>query len=264
MNNGNTESFPPRRRSLVAVALGLSLIAAPGLSFPASQDQEAAEKAEQEAVAAMKAKDVEKAISGFRRAAELEPDNPERWFKLGRYLARLEDWDGAIEAYEKVVALDPKHAKALNNMGNVYYRRGNHELAAESYGKALDVDPDYQLAAFHHGWMLKQLNRVEEAEQSFNRCLSLEPKDDREIATHLNCKYYFGTLRFRAGDYETTASIMEEIIYYRRTHVEARYYLAMSYLRLGREEEGREQLEIHKKLVRMARSQEPTQRQPDP
>jgi len=42
-----------------------------------------------------------------------------------------------------------------------------------------------------------------------------------------------------------------------RSHIEARYYLGMAYRRLGRIDEAREQLELHRRMTRAVRRDNP-------
>jgi tetratricopeptide (TPR) repeat protein len=212
----------------------------------------------------LRARDYAAAVEALERAVAEAPEHVEAWFKLGLARAALQDSAGAIEAYGRVTELDPTHAKAHNNVANVYYRQGKYEEAAVWYLRSLEIDPDYLLALFHHGWILRHLGREEEAEQQFTHCLELQAEGPRQQMTQMDCLYYLGALRFRAGEYDRTAAIMERVIAARPGHIEARYYLAMSYRRLGRTEEAKQQLEIHRQMLRAARSSEPVEKQREP
>jgi len=203
--------------------------------------------------ASMRAREYAAAAAAFERAVQLEPAEVDAWFRLGLARSANGEPDAAIRAYTKAVELDPEHAKANNNIANVLFRRGDYEQALQWYERALASEPNYMLARYHQGWVLRHFNRNEEAETAFRQCLQLEPKNNREYATRFDCLFFAGTLRFRAGDHEAAAQAMEQMLAANKNHVEARYYLGMSYRRLGRIDEAREQLEIHRRMTRAAR-----------
>jgi tetratricopeptide (TPR) repeat protein len=212
-----------------------------------------AEAASMQGQQALRTRDYEAAAAAFERALELRPGDLEDLLDLGRARAALQQWPEAIAAYARLIELDPQNAKALHNLANVHLRQGDYEEAALGYAKALDADPDYLLATYNYGRALTQLSRSEEAEKTFSRCLELEARSDRDRRTQLDCLFFLGTLRFRAGDFEQSASIMERVVSIFSGHAEARYYLGMSYRRLGRSDEAVQQLAIHKELLKRKR-----------
>lgn len=171
------------------------------------------------------------------------------WFELAVERSAAEDWNGAIEAYGKVIAIEPSNARARHNLGNARFRKGDFAAAAEAYRRALELDSEYALAAFHLGWTLRQLNRADEAEAAFGRCLELTGERPEAAGTRMDCLFGLGSLRQRAGDYTASAEMMEQVLAVHPAHIEARYYLAMAYRKLGRLEEARQQLAIHGKML---------------
>ncbi len=202
---------------------------------------------------AMRAQDFANAAEAFQQAVDLQPDEVDAWFRLGLARSANDEPDAAIAAYRKAAEMDPDHTKAHNNLGNVLFRRGDYEQALTWYERALAIEPDYMLARYHQGWVLRHYNRNEEAEAAFRHCLQLTPQSSREQTTRFDCLFFAGTLRFRAEDYQATARLMEEMLAANGGHVEARYYLGMAYRRLGRIDEAREQLEIHRRMIRAVR-----------
>lgn len=213
--------------------------------------------------AAMQARDFADAAAAFQQAVDLRPDEGEAWFRLGLARSANAEPDAAIAAYGKAAELDPAHAQARNNLGNVLFRRGDYEQALVWYERALAIQPDYIVALYHRGWVLRHYNRNAEAEAAFARCLELTPQSTREQATQFDCLFFAGALRFRAEDYEGAAAAMERLLAANAGHIEARYYLGMAYRHLGRIEEAREHLEIHRRMTRSVRSDKPIEK-PEP
>jgi len=223
-----------------------------------------AEEAYAEGQAALDRKDPRAAIAAFERAGAIAPNETRTWLKLGIARAAIQDWPGSIEAYDRLLDLDPDNPQALNNMANVYFRQGRYEESATYYERAIEAKPDYLTAMNHYGWVLRQLNRPDEAERLFNRCLSVPAEANRQRQIQRDCRFYVGALRFRAEDYTAAAAAMEQVLREFPAHAEARYYLAMAYRGLGRLEEARQQLDLHGRMLRSTRSQEPIRKQPAP
>ncbi|MDX1389811.1 MAG: tetratricopeptide repeat protein [Acidobacteriota bacterium] len=208
----------------------------------------------------LKEDDFAGALQLFERARELDPGSSKIWVKIGLARAGLGDTEGAMEAYRRAADLDPGNVKALNNAANVYYRQGRYDEAAEWYLKALEIDPDYILAGYHYGWILRHENRLEEAEKMFTHVVQQQPANDRDRRTQIEALYFLGAISFRNGAFERTATIMERVIAAIPNHPEARYYLAMAYRSIGRDEEAREQLEIHKEITRSVHRERPVEK----
>lgn len=247
------QACPTEARGLAAMLLLFLLGAMSTGAGSAAEDP--AEKAYRAGSEALRSRNYEDAMAALERAVELHPEHSDSWLKLGISRSALGDWDGAIEAYGRLVEIDPEHAKAHYNLGNVHFRRGDLENAVVEYGKALELEPDYMLAAFNSGWMLRQLGRADEAERSFRRCLELPAADPRATRTRVACVFGLGSIRHRAGDYEASAQMMEQVLRVQRGHPEARYYLGMAYRQLGRTDEAEQQLEIHRQMLRTFRKQ---------
>jgi tetratricopeptide (TPR) repeat protein len=188
------------------------------------------------------------ALEKAEQATRERPDDPEAWLKLGSARSGVEDWDGSIAAYRRAIEIDASSARAHHNLGNVYFRRGDYVAAEQAYARALELDPSYLLAAFHHGWTLRQINRAAEAEAAFRHCLEL-PAREQDRRTRIDCTFGLGSMRHRAGDYASSAQLMEQVIAVFPGHPEARYYLGIAYRQLGRPDDAREQLAIHAKIL---------------
>ena len=241
-----------RWRTLAATAALLGGVVA--VTSGCGGSAEEAEAAFRQSGEALRAKDYPAAVEAASRAVEAAPDRVDAWINLGIAHSRQQNWTEAIDAYEHAVEVDPKQKKTLNNLANVYFRQGRYDDAAVWYGKALEVDPDYLLASFHYGWTLRQLNRLDEAEQVFEHCKEIPASNDRERMTHLDCHFYVGSIKFRKGEYRSAARIMSEILGARPGHSEARYFLGLSYRKMGRLDEAAEQLEIHRQMMQAMRA----------
>lgn len=89
--------------------------------------------------------DSDKALTAYRKATELNPENAEGWNRLGQIQKRIGELDQAIVSFEKVLTLgnhrgdEPVVAAALNNLGLIYQTRGNLEQAEQLQLKSLEL-----------------------------------------------------------------------------------------------------------------------------
>jgi len=89
--------------------------------------------------------DTEKALQAYRRAVELDPENPIGWNRLGGLLQRKGELREAESAYRKVAELGESSgnrtvlAIAYGNLGNVYRIRGELDEAEAMHQKALAI-----------------------------------------------------------------------------------------------------------------------------
>jgi tetratricopeptide (TPR) repeat protein len=69
----------------------------------------------------------------FRNALEIEPDDPDYHYSMGRLLEAETDWAGALQQYEEVYRLDPSYklGDILREVGKGYLKTGEVEKALE-------------------------------------------------------------------------------------------------------------------------------------
>lgn len=93
------------------------------------------------------------AVAAFRRAAELEPQNPENWRLVGGLWRRSTDLEDAQRAYEQLVALLSENAKrapidaplqreladGYAKLGSVLAQSGHHMRARAAFQSGVDI-----------------------------------------------------------------------------------------------------------------------------
>jgi len=91
--------------------------------------------------------DLENAIACYQQAASFAPDEAMILVNWGIALRRRNDAAGAIGKYQNALAINPHLALPHFNLGNVYYERNDFAQAIPAYVKAVELDPS--LAAAH-------------------------------------------------------------------------------------------------------------------
>lgn len=83
----------------------------------------------------------------YKKAAELEPKDPEAWIGLAASYDRLRRFDLADRAYAKLFALIGGTFEYYNNIGYSYMLRGDLVAARTNFLKAYELEPDNQVVA---------------------------------------------------------------------------------------------------------------------
>ena len=86
--------------------------------------------------------DWSEAATQFRKAVEIEPDNPRIRLNLGRALNLIGEARAALDEFEEAVRLAPQFASAHYNMGTILERSGRDQEAIDHYTLAVTHDPN--------------------------------------------------------------------------------------------------------------------------
>ena len=100
----------------------------------------------------------------MQQAVELRPDFAEAWSDLGDARKNLADFDGALSAFRRAVALSPDDAVAQYRLGSQLLDAGTPHEAVEHLDAAVRLDPKNQSALNALQRALRQDGQTERAE----------------------------------------------------------------------------------------------------
>jgi peptidoglycan/xylan/chitin deacetylase (PgdA/CDA1 family)/uncharacterized caspase-like protein len=101
-----------------------------------------AQRLHREGLVAFRAGDVADAYTSLRRAAELDPTNPEIVNNVGFLLQVLGQQQEARQWLERAIGLDGERAVAYLNLGDTCQALGDRDAAVAAYGRYLEMVPD--------------------------------------------------------------------------------------------------------------------------
>lgn len=87
--------------------------------------------------------DMETAISWYRRALDIEPDNLPALYNLGMALHEVGNYDEAEICFQRLLVIDPDDAEALFHLGALLFRRMRFNEAEELLQRAIRSRPDF-------------------------------------------------------------------------------------------------------------------------
>lgn len=149
--------------------------------------------------------DPEYGIEKLKKAAELDPKNPDIFINMGiLYLKEGGEKGGeAVQAFTEAANRDPKYAKAFYRIGMIYQSQNNKESMDKWYGDAVAADPAFApvyLAYFNY-YSDKDVNAAKEYLDKYIA------NADKDCATD----FYLADYLFRAGKYQESINKAKEM-----------------------------------------------------
>ncbi|MEI6675483.1 MAG: tetratricopeptide repeat protein [Verrucomicrobiota bacterium] len=128
------------------------------------------------------------AAETFRRAVELDENNPYAHRMLGFALMTLGDLSAAEQAVRRSVTLAPDDAKSQNLLATLAYRLGRAEESESLYKAAIAADPIPNEPYFNLALLCARKKRFEDARTYYQKALERgalpDPKLEQNIASH--------------------------------------------------------------------------------
>ncbi len=122
----------------------------------------------------------ELAIRDFQAAQELDPQNHEIYFQLGRAYTKCGKYDDALNQYEQCIALSDDNPDAHFNLGYIFLTRKEYASAIKEFGEVVELKPPYLSDAYVNlGIAYYNGGHLEEALGALNEALKLNPKDGK-------------------------------------------------------------------------------------
>jgi tetratricopeptide (TPR) repeat protein len=116
------------------------------------------------------------AVTYFRRAVELAPDDPSLRHKLGSALALAGNGDAAFRELEAVARRWPAFAKGQYSLGVLLAGSGRHRDAIARFEAAIRSDPNYVQARLQLADALRAGGRFEESLPHYERAAAADPR----------------------------------------------------------------------------------------
>ena len=115
------------------------------------------------------------AVKCYRQAIRIKPNDVEIHFQLANALKHLEKNEEAIDAYLNVIALQPMHPQAYNNMAVAEHALGRYDDAVMHYQKALEIDSNAADIHSNLGKVYKDMDLPEKAAACYRKAIEFKP-----------------------------------------------------------------------------------------
>jgi len=119
----------------------------------------------------------EKALSEFRDAVRLDPNNFMYTHDYGRMLFISRRFSDARDSFQNAVRINPNFETAWYNLGGTLRALNNPDEALTAYRRAITIKPDYAAAHREIGRILLAKNDTRGAVDAFSKALANNPND---------------------------------------------------------------------------------------
>jgi len=127
------------------------------------------------AVALTEANQPYEAISLFRQALSIEPENAMLWLNLGIAQQKTGEYTEAIDSFQRCLVIDADHIEAWHSLGLIYYEINEFELSEQCYMSALSKNNNDPKSWNNLGVLYFNQEDYEEARNCFEKSVSLCP-----------------------------------------------------------------------------------------
>ena len=113
----------------------------------------------------------------FRRAADLNPNNPEVHHNLGLTLTFFGQYKEALPEYHRAVEINGTVPAIRQSLADCLSILKQYEPAVTEYIKVLEMDPRNTNAHLGYGYVLSQIGRLPKAKEQFEAVLRMDPNN---------------------------------------------------------------------------------------
>lgn len=174
-------------------------------------------------------KRVKPAIADFKKACELDQDEPRYFTALGDAYFSTGDAGESYKALERALQIDPEDMEALLKMSEITFYSKDYDRAMETLNKVTRQDPNNKTAFFMKGFIYKENGDTANAASYFRKLIDLYP-DYAPAYEEMGVLYANHNNPKMAEEYLATAIKLDS------TNTNAMYALAMLYQDIGEAE----------------------------
>ena len=124
---------------------------------------------------------VDKAISEFEKALQLNPGHIRAHNNLGRLYAMRGNFDEAIVHFKQALAINPRYGRARNNLGGAYLQKGDYDSAIVEIQRSLAANPNNANAHNNIALAYYLKGNYKVARAHLNKVISLGGKVNQEL-----------------------------------------------------------------------------------
>lgn len=166
-------------------------------------------------------------------AIKLDPTNFENYLQLGGVYDTLGSLgiqgttDPARQNYQQALLLNPKSPRVLFTLARLEYLANDHAKAKDYLNKALAERPNYLEAVSFLVQLDLQDKNPDDAIEALKRAIAAEP-------TNFLLHFALGYLDYAKRDYPAAIAEFEGAVILNPVYADAKYFLGLSYYRVGR------------------------------
>jgi tetratricopeptide (TPR) repeat protein len=130
----------------------------------------------------------DQAITEFRKAIEINPNEAKAHSYLGNAYAEKGQTDQASIEYRIAIKIDPNDAVVHGNIGFGYDRQGKIDQAITEYRRVIEINPNSTEAHFNLGAAYDEKGQTDDAISEYLRVIEINPND---AGAHFNLGFAY-------------------------------------------------------------------------
>ncbi len=188
--------------------------------------------------------DLEAAARSYRRALDIDGDNPRYAYRLGHVLAEQGDHEGAIRNFEIAVLNDPEYARAWFAKGLSEDAAGQFTDAIDSYARAIEINPRLRMDESDPGGEhYHALGDLYLRFRLFDHAAQVYENGARNNVSSPRMSHGHGVALMQLGQFEEAARSFEDTLKLDSRHGSANFNLAVAHNSQGNRDAAIKQLE---------------------
>ncbi|MEJ2691195.1 MAG: tetratricopeptide repeat protein, partial [Deltaproteobacteria bacterium] len=185
-----------------------------------------------------KDKQYEKAVTCFRKAEQLDPQNPKNYVQLAFIFKKQGKLDDAIAEYQGLVKAKPDFVPAYMGLGTLLQLMGKTAEAKEAFQQALTLDGTFAPAANNLAWLL-----AGEKQPDLGEALRLALIAKEKLPDDPNVADTLGWIHYKRESYDLALTQLSQAVEGQPDNSTVRYHMALVLNALNKKEEARQELE---------------------
>lgn len=181
-------------------------------------------------------------------AVSVSPKNYQNWVNLGNVYSSLvtmgvdKAYENAVDSYSKALTFAPSNPSILLARAQLEFLKKDNESAKKYIEEALKMKKDYLDAIFMMAQIQTSEGNLPGAIKQAEYAASLYPNDPSVF-------FQLGLLRYNNNEFTNAVSAFETAVILNPSYFNARYFLGMSYAKIGRTADAKIQFEILNKYI---------------
>jgi tetratricopeptide (TPR) repeat protein len=177
------------------------------------------------------------AITHFERAEQLQPDQVEVLYQLGRTLTEEARAKDGLATLERAIIIDPNHAGCWHYKGVAAEMIGHRELADTAWRESIAIAPERSRSYVSLGMMYESVQAYDSAEGVYQAALKYG-------AASPDILNVLGVLKLRFREVESAISLLDQALTRDGGRMDTVFNLAFAYAEAGKKREAVNHLNV--------------------
>ena len=147
-----------------------------------------------------------------------------------------EAYEATVRSYTNAITINPYNPSLYLNIARVHASKGNYDQALQAVGGALQVKRNYSEAAFLASQISAAQGNIADAITAADFTAQLSPNSPLAF-------FQIGVLQYTARNYSAATIALARAVELQPDYANAKYFLGLSYARLGKTNEAIDQFE---------------------